>query len=164
MTQYNYEDTRFSHHLTGLTDENGSRFAPWAYDAAGRGVSSEHAGGVGRVTFTYHPDGGTTATDAFPATGATRVTTHTYNDLGLLETVDGPRTEVGDVTRFTYDARGDLVSITNALDHLSEITAHDPHGRPLAIRDPNGTVTGLTYSYCVIGNTKLLILPRISVR
>jgi YD repeat-containing protein len=62
-----------------------------------------------------------------------------------LETVDGPRTDVGDVTRFTYDARGDLVSITNALGHLSEITAHDPHGRPLAIRDPNGTVTGLTY-------------------
>jgi YD repeat-containing protein len=59
--------------------------------------------------------------------------------------VDGPRTDVGDVTRFTYDARGDLVSITDALGHLSEITAHDPHGRPLAIRDPNGTVTGLTY-------------------
>jgi YD repeat-containing protein len=259
---YHYEDTGFPHHLTGLTDENGSRFATWAYDAAGRGVLSEHAGGVGRVTFTYHADGGTTATDALghartyafdtlhgvpkltsldggpcrncglqarditydarafvasrtdfngqttlyshdarglersrtealgtpeartittewhpsfrlpititepgketaftydaagrllvrtetdPTTDATRVTTHTYNDLGLLETVDGPRTDVGDLTRFAYDAAGDLVSVTDALGHLSEITAHDPHGRPLAIRDPNGTVTALTY-------------------
>jgi YD repeat-containing protein len=259
---YHYEDPRFPHHLTGLTDENGERFATWAYDATGRGVLSEHAGGAGRVIFTYHPDGSTTVTDALgrartysfdtlhsvpkltslnggpctncglqarditydargfvasrtdfnghttlyshdarglersrtealgtpeartittewhpsfrlpititepgkestftydaagrllvrietdPTTGATRATTHTYNDLGLLETVDGPRTDVGDVTRFTYDARGDLVSITDALGHLTQITARDAHGRPLAIRDPNGTVTALTY-------------------
>ncbi|MGH8566400.1 MAG: hypothetical protein ACREXW_20950 [Gammaproteobacteria bacterium] len=79
------------------------------------------------------------------ATGATRTTTRTYNDLGLIETVDGPRTDVSDLTRFTYDPRGDLVSITDALGHLTEITAHDAHGRPVAIRDPNGTVTALAY-------------------
>jgi hypothetical protein len=28
---YHYEDQRFPHHLTGLTDENGGRFATWAY-------------------------------------------------------------------------------------------------------------------------------------
>ena len=84
-------------------------------------------------------------TETDPATGATRATTHTYNDLGLLETVDGPRTDVGDFTRFAYDAAGDLVSVTDALGHLTEITAHDAHGRPFAIRDPNGTVTALTY-------------------
>ena len=259
---YHYEDPHFPHHLTGITDENGGRFATWAYDAAGRAVLSEHAGGAARVTFAYHPDGSTTITDAFgqartyafdtlhgvkkltavagarcpqcgdqakgvtydangfvasrtdfngrttlyrhdargldvsrteaagtseertvtttwhpslrvpgsiiesgketsftydtagrllvrtetdPATSATRATTRTYNDLGLLETVDGPRTDVSDITRFAYDAAGDLVSVTDALGHLTEITAHDAHGRPLAIRDPNGTVTGLTY-------------------
>ncbi|MGQ0591808.1 MAG: RHS repeat domain-containing protein, partial [Gammaproteobacteria bacterium] len=61
-------------------------------------------------------------------------------------TVDGPRTDVSDMTRFAYDARGDLVSITDALGHRTEITAHDAHGRPVAIREPNGTVTALTYS------------------
>jgi hypothetical protein len=34
---YHYEDPRFPHHLSGLTDENSGRFATWAYDAAGRG-------------------------------------------------------------------------------------------------------------------------------
>ncbi|MGH8569064.1 MAG: DUF6531 domain-containing protein, partial [Gammaproteobacteria bacterium] len=47
---YHYEDPRFPHHLSGITDENGGRFATWAYDPSGRGVLSEHAGGVGRVT------------------------------------------------------------------------------------------------------------------
>ncbi|MGH8571940.1 MAG: hypothetical protein ACREX8_05105, partial [Gammaproteobacteria bacterium] len=97
-------------------------------------------------TFTYDTAGRLlTRTETDPATGATRVTTHTYNDLGLLETVDGPRTDVTDVARFAYDAAGDLVSVIEALGHLTEITAHDPHGRPLAIRDPNSTVTALTY-------------------
>lgn len=79
------------------------------------------------------------------AAGATRATTRTYNDLGLLETVDGPRTDVSDLTRYAYDPRGDLVSVTDALDHQTEITAYDAHGRPSAIRDPNGTVTALAY-------------------
>lgn len=34
---YHYEDTRFPHHLTGITDENGGRFSTCGYDAAGRG-------------------------------------------------------------------------------------------------------------------------------
>ena len=259
---YHYEDPRFSHHLTGITDENGNRFATWAYDAAGRAVLSEHAGGAERVTFVYHPDGSTTITDAFGqartyafdtlhgvkkltavagarcpqcgdqakgatydarsfvasrtdfngqttlyshdaqdsrhpvpkrpgprkngssqppgtracgcrcqspsparrspspmmrlgrlrvrtetdlATGTSRATTRTYNDLGLLETVDGPRTDVGDLTRFAYDEQGNLVSVIDALGHLTQIIAHDAHGRPLAIRDPNGTLTALAY-------------------
>jgi YD repeat-containing protein len=259
---YYYEDARFPHHLTGLTDENDNRFATWAYDAAGRAVLSEHAGGAERVTFTYHPDGSTTATDASghtrtyafdtlhgvrkltsldggpcrncgtqarditydvngfvasrnrfqrpdhplqprcagtrgvpyrsgrgpgrtdgrppgtracgcrcqspsaarrplyiydaagrllvhtetdPATSATRATTRTYNDLGLLESVDGPRTDVSDITRFAYNGRGDLLSVTDALGHLTEIIAHDAHGRLLAIRYPNSTVTALAY-------------------
>ena len=259
---YHYEDPRFPHHLSGITDENGERFATWGYDPSGRGVLSEHAGGTNRVTFAYHPDGSTTATDASghtrayafdtvhgvrkltsldggpcrncglqarditydangfvasrtdfngqttlyshnarglefsrteaagtpeertvtitwhpilrvpisirelgkettltydatgrllrrsesdAAAGATRVTTHTYNDLGLLETVDGPRTDVSDLTRYAYDPRGDLVSVTDALGHQTEITGYDAHGRPSTIRDPNGTVTALAY-------------------
>ncbi|MFZ6731830.1 RHS repeat protein [Undibacterium sp. Ji42W] len=37
--------------LTGITDENGVRFATWTYDSAGRALSSEHAGGVEKFTF-----------------------------------------------------------------------------------------------------------------
>ncbi len=41
--QYHYEDSRFPNHLTGITDENGDRYATWAYDAEGRAILSEHA-------------------------------------------------------------------------------------------------------------------------
>ncbi|WP_160280166.1 DUF6531 domain-containing protein, partial [Cellvibrio mixtus] len=43
---YHYEDARFPTFLTGITDERGKRYATWAYDAQGRAISSEHAGGV----------------------------------------------------------------------------------------------------------------------
>lgn len=40
---YHYENTAFPHHLTGITDENGHRYATYAYDATGKAISTEHA-------------------------------------------------------------------------------------------------------------------------
>ena len=40
---YHYENPDFPKHLTGITDENGDRYASWSYDAQGRANSSEHA-------------------------------------------------------------------------------------------------------------------------
>jgi YD repeat-containing protein len=39
--------------LTGITDEAQNRYATFKYDNYGRGVSTEHAGGVEKYTFTY---------------------------------------------------------------------------------------------------------------
>ena len=39
--------------LTGITDENGARFATWEYDSTGRGISSEHANGVEKYSVAY---------------------------------------------------------------------------------------------------------------
>lgn len=52
------------HALTGLIDELGVRFATWSYDATGRATSSEHAGGVERVSLAF-ATGQTTMTDVF---------------------------------------------------------------------------------------------------
>lgn len=52
---YHYEDEHSWYLLTGITDENGTRFATYAYDENGRTVLSEHAGGANRHTFAY-PD------------------------------------------------------------------------------------------------------------
>jgi len=41
--QYHYEDERFPKYLTGITDENGDRYATYAYDANGLAISTEHA-------------------------------------------------------------------------------------------------------------------------
>ena len=40
--RYHYEDTRHPHALTGITDENGDRYATYGYDAMGRAVSTSH--------------------------------------------------------------------------------------------------------------------------
>ncbi len=256
---YHYEDTRFPNHLTGITDENGHRYATWGYDAQGRAVLSEHAGGADRVELTYNADGTTTVTEALgatrtygfvtahhvtkpvsisgdrctacgtqaqaytydangfiasktdwnghvtqytyddrglqvsrteavgtaaertlttawhpdfrlpalitepgkttafsydasgrlltrtetdTATHAARTWTYAYTAQGLLARADGPRT---DVTSFEYDEQGNRLRTTNALGHVTAITAHDAHGRPLTLIDPNGVTTTLAY-------------------
>ncbi|WP_340648379.1 DUF6531 domain-containing protein, partial [Pseudoxanthomonas winnipegensis] len=54
---YHYEDSRFPGHLTGITDESGLRQSTFTYDAKGRAVSSNLAGGVGATSITYTPSG-----------------------------------------------------------------------------------------------------------
>ena len=79
--------------------------------------------------------------------GPTRSTTYTYDAAtSQVATVDGPRTDVSDVTTYDYDPlNGNLLTVTNALGHLTEMEAHDAEGRPLRIVDPNGLVTALSY-------------------
>jgi len=109
----------------------------------------------GRVTsYTYDATTGNvlTKTVADTASGATRAWTYTYTGPGdntlpaLLKTVDGPRTDVSDITTYDYSPNGDLRSVTNVLGHTTQITSHDPHGRPLTLIDPNGLTTTLTYT------------------
>jgi len=40
---YHYEDANFPHHLTGITDANGVRYATFEYDANGKAILSELA-------------------------------------------------------------------------------------------------------------------------
>ena len=65
---YFYEDPRFPHHLTGLMDENGDRYATWEYDAQGRAVLTAHSpttNGTGQQQYSLRYDGAkTTVTDA----------------------------------------------------------------------------------------------------
>lgn len=55
--QYWYENADFPHALTGITDENATRYATWAYDPLGRVTSSSHAGGANLTTFAYSAGG-----------------------------------------------------------------------------------------------------------
>jgi len=61
---YHYEDTRFPTALTGITDERNVRYATWAYDAQGRAISSEHAGGAEKTLLTFNADNSTTVTNS----------------------------------------------------------------------------------------------------
>lgn len=54
--QYHYENTNYPNHLTGITDENNSRYVTWAYNEKGVAISSEHTKGVDKETVVYGYD------------------------------------------------------------------------------------------------------------
>ena len=68
-----------------------------------------------------------------------------YPNYGLLHTIDGARTDVNDITTFTYDATGNLATITNALNHMTQLNNYTARGKPQEIIDENNLVTTITY-------------------
>lgn len=46
---YHYENAQFPHHLTGITDENGKRYAWYEYNSEGLATLSKHANDAGLV-------------------------------------------------------------------------------------------------------------------
>jgi len=118
------------HLLTGITDEDGNRYASWTYDAHRRGVLSVHGpyagGSADRVELRFNADGSTTITDSLG-----KVRNYTFgvdHSVARLASLDAPcdhcvnvaaartydsngypasRTDFrGNVARYTYNARG----------------------------------------------------------
>lgn len=82
--------------------------------------------------------------------------------LGLLKSVDGPRNDVNDTVTYEYYAvdgpncgpastgvceyrKGDLLTVTNALGHVTRTLSYDALGRPLAVADSNDQITEYEY-------------------
>lgn len=135
---YMYENASFSHALTGITDENGNRYATWAYDGHGRAVTSEHAGGAERVELTYNADGTASVTDAL---GATR--TYSFQtQYGVVKptqiTGDQCTTCAGQAQAMTYDANGFLASKTDWNGNVSTYV-NDNRGLRISRTDAVGT-------------------------
>ena len=124
---YHYEDAGYINALTGITNEENIRITTWGYDAQGRAVLSEQAGGLNRYTVVYNPDESVTVSNplgkqtsyqfqtihgvrkitaidnhASPNSSATSET-NTYTTEGWLDTETDAE---GNVTRYTYDSRG----------------------------------------------------------
>lgn len=108
---YHYEDADRPWLLTGITDENGDRFATYGYDSQGRATFTEHAGGAEHTGFTYNANGTTTVADA---SNAARV-------FGFVRTwgvarntaVTGPPCPGCGEAAQTFDASGFLSSQTD---------------------------------------------------
>jgi YD repeat-containing protein len=101
------------HALTGIIDENNQRYATYSYDAQGRAIVSEHAGGAGRVSLAYNSDGSTTVTDALN-------TPRTYHFQTLLGVVKPTGSDQpggsgcgASASALTYDANGNVASKTD---------------------------------------------------
>ena len=110
---YHYENSAFPHALTGITDENGNRYATWTYDSEGRAISSEHTNGVDQTTFSFNEDGSTTITNALG-----KQTTYRFADIRgyrYVASVEGHQTNycAGANKSYSYDANGNVISKTD---------------------------------------------------
>ena len=110
---YHYENSTFPHALTGITDENGNRYATWAYDGQKRAISSEHANGVDKTTLTYNTDGTTTVTN--PLGKQTTYHFTTIHGVRKVTQVEGHPTASceGANKTYSYDANGNVSSKTD---------------------------------------------------
>lgn len=100
-----YENATYPNALTGLLDENGSRYSTWGYDAQGRATSTSEAGGAGATTLVYNSNGTVNVTHPLGA-----VSTFTFARSGernLVARIDGAPCPTCAETRVTmYDANG----------------------------------------------------------
>ena len=111
--RYHYEDTRFPHALTGITDERGIRYATYGYDDQGRANLSTHAGNAQRVDIVYNADGTRTVTNS-------RGQPSTYNTavqlgVALVTDISGPGCSTCGTGNTSYDydpANNNLLSKT----------------------------------------------------
>ena len=116
--------------LTGITDENGIRFASWRYDCAGRATSSEHAGGAERVEVAYEDANAQgmkrstvkTFTGPFesPVITSNVLTAEIINGRSKNTSSDGACLGCGEALQRTYDVNGNISSFTDQNNHLSK--------------------------------------------
>jgi YD repeat-containing protein len=173
---YLYENAMYLTALTGIVDENGSRFATFQYDAQGRGISSAHGAGADLYSLTYSADGsatvinplGTSRAYAYqeifsvnkatrvdqPAGSGTLAATHSswvYDAFGNITS----RTDYNStVYTYTYDTARNLeISRTEAFEtpqaRTIATTWHPSYRLPTQITEPNRVTT---QSYDAAGN------------
>lgn len=113
--RYHYEHPSYRYLLTGITDENGVRFATYAYNATGQAILSEHAGGANRFSFAYPEKTRRIITDPL---GTQRVVDLVYGGdaLGRISRASQPAgagSSAG-VHTLTYDNDGRMASSIDA--------------------------------------------------
>ena len=127
--------------LTGITDENGVRFATYAYNDAGQAVLSEHADGAMRYAFAYPAKATRIVTDPL---GTQRTFSIGYggDSRGRITGESQPAGAgcSAGASAMTYDSGGALASRTDFNDRKT-CFANDPN-RGLEVR----RISGLTGS------------------
>jgi YD repeat-containing protein len=142
--EYHYEDARFPHALTGITDERGIRYTTWRYDALGRAVLSEHAGAADRTRFAY-TSSSTTVTNALGKQSVYRLTE--IHGRKRVTSIDGQATTLCAAAsrRIEYDTNGYVRLRTDAKGNTTVYT-RDHQGRELSRTEGYGTPKARTIS------------------
>jgi RHS repeat-associated protein len=136
---YLYEDATVPFALTGIIDENGSRFATWTYDSSGRATSSQHAGGDDLTTVFYNDtDGSRIVTNALGAATVYKFTT--LQGVPKVTEIDRLATETVPAAFMTqtYDGNGYLANSTDWNTNLTTVS-NDYRGLLLTNKEAVGT-------------------------
>ncbi|MFC4160902.1 DUF6531 domain-containing protein [Chitinimonas lacunae] len=143
--RYHYEDSRHPQALTGITDENGQRFATWSYDDKGRALTSEHAKGVEKVSVSY---GSANQVSYTSATGAkTTASLQTVKGRVLpterrIECTNCPTSN----EKFEYDAEGRMTRMVDSAGAIQS-TSYDARRLPQQQVEALGTPQARTRHY-----------------
>jgi YD repeat-containing protein len=146
---YMYENADYPFALTGITDENGNRYATWGYDNNGRGILSQLSGAINYTSVYYNDTNGNRVVKG--PLGI--VETYKFSTLqGVPKVTEIDRAANGSVAfaseGFTYDSNGYTAT---KIDWNRNITAwtNNSHGQPTQIvfasATTNAQTTNITY-------------------
>ena len=137
---YHYEDLRHPYALTGITIEDGQRFAWYEYDEQGRATASWHAADADRVDIRYETNGDRVVLD--PRGNATVYQTRIENRRGVLDGISGPICSQGcgqTDTQYLYDENLNVTSKT-VYGVTTLFGDYDSRGQPGYVVEAAGTV------------------------
>ncbi|MDB4308912.1 DUF6531 domain-containing protein [Porticoccaceae bacterium] len=141
--QYHYEVASLSNALTGITDENGNRFATWAYDINGRAISSTHNGGSDLSTVDYTHINDVTDPRIIATNSLEKETSYHYitiHGVRKISQVQGHQTAncAAANQAYTYDLNGFLASKTDWKGSVTNFT-NNTKGQELSRTEAVGT-------------------------
>ncbi len=146
---YLYENGYFPLALTGIVDENGSRYATWTFDSSERAVTSYLGQGAEKTTISYDDvSGNRTVTNAAGQQSVYKFTqVEGVPRITEIDRLATPTTAAAKRT-FSYDATGYLASQTDWNSTLSTYV-NNAHGQPTTIVEGAGSpvqrTTTITY-------------------
>jgi YD repeat-containing protein len=111
--------------LTGILDENSSRYFSYSYNASGRGINNQMAGGVSSYAITYNSDGSADVVD--PLGNSRHRTFTTVMGVPHLASVSGACEGCSSVSAFAYDLTG-FPSQTTDFNGNATLYQHDLDG------------------------------------
>ncbi len=107
-------NTHLPHALTGITDENGVRYATYTYDLLGRAIISEHAGGANRYALSYNSDhNNTIVTDPLGSQYTRYFQTIQGIDKSIRQSQPAGSGCGAAASTTTYDTQGNIASETD---------------------------------------------------
>jgi RHS repeat-associated protein len=152
---YLYENSALPFALTGITDEDGNRYATWTYDSSGRGLTNQHAGGADLTTVVYNDtDGSRMVTNALGQQLLYKFTT--LQGVPKVTEIDRQATSTTSAATqaFTYDSNGYTASVTDWNGNQAAYV-NDLHGQPTTINEAVGTPQARTTTITYLSNYHL---------